>query len=475
MTRTLIRNGFVVTVNARREIFPGGYVIVEGDRIAEVGPAENCPPTDAFDKVIEARHTAVLPGLINAHQHDWYGLFKGIADGLLLEDWVGEVLLPLARNMDTRTHWLGSATSGIEMLATGTTCALNHSVTTSSPEAVDAIIDAQRQLGIRQVFAKDMRCRTPGHPDHPMYLSQALAAFEVECEKWHGADDGMVQFAMALESNAHWVAAGMSTEELILQGYHLAGKLGLQITAHIAGGTFSLEKGFLKYMRETGRTDVRYLMQLGVLDEAWILAHGIHVTELDLEHMARTGAHLAYTPSSESIRGGGIGPASNAHQAGVNVALGSDGPMVDYTVDMLEQAKVCAMMQHVRHLNPLRIPPETAIEMVTINAAKALNLDDKIGSLDVGKKADIAVFNFDLPHVGVVHRPISSLICTLRGSDVSAVLVNGKVVFENGQVTAGIDTRAITAEAQIAAQAALDHTGLDRRMTPHWRKKATAA
>ena len=114
-------------------------------------------------------------------------------------------------------------------------------------------------------------------------------------------------------------------EELITRGYDLARKLGIKISNHTAGGTFSLEKGFLKYLRETGRTDVRYLMQLGILDPHWVMIHCIHNTDLDLEQMNHVGAHLVYTPSSESIRGGGIGPASNAHRAGVNVSLGTDG------------------------------------------------------------------------------------------------------------------------------------------------------
>ena len=202
-----------------------------------------------------------------------------------------------------------------------------------------------------------------------------MAEFEEEVARWNGAHDGLVRFGMAIESNAHWVAAGMSTEELICRGYELARRLGLKITAHISGGTFSLEKGFLKYLRETGRTDVRYLMQLGILDPQWVLIHGIHCTELDIEHMAQVGCSFVYTPSSESMRGGGISPFANAQRAGVNVALGTDGPMVDYSVDMVEQMKVCALMQHVRHLDPTRMPVERTLEMATINAAKALGLE----------------------------------------------------------------------------------------------------
>src|SRR3979490_3228157 len=108
--------------------------------------------------------------------------------------------------------------------------------------------------------------------------------------------------------------------------------------------------------------------------------------------MAHVGCSFVYTPSSESTRGGGISPFANAHRAGVNVALGTDGPMVDYSVDMVEQMKGCSLMQHVRHLDPPRMPVERTLEMATINAAKALGLDKEIGSIETGKRADIAVF-----------------------------------------------------------------------------------
>ncbi len=362
----------MVTVDPQRQVFPGGYVAVDGPRIAAVGPAATTPDARTFDRAVDVAGCIVLPGLINMHQHHWYTLFKGLADGMLLEDWVSGFLLPLAQHLGSDGMRVASSIAAMEMLSTGTTCSLNHSVTTTDAEMVRATIEPQAELGIRQVYGKELRCRTAGNPRHPLTLDEALAAYEEEFRRWDGAAGGRVRLAMTIESNAHWVAAGMTTEELICRGYELARRLGVRITNHIAGGTFSIEKGFLKYLRETGRTDVRYLMQLGLLDPQWILIHGIHVTELDIEHMAQVGCSFIYTPTSESMRGGGIGPFANAHRAGINVALGTDGPMVDYSVDMVEQMKACSMMQHVRHLDPTRMPAETTIEMATINAAKAL-------------------------------------------------------------------------------------------------------
>lgn len=469
MNRVLIINGYVVTVDGARNVHPGGFIAIDGTRIAAVGPSAQTPKPDGFDEVIDAKGCIVTPGLINMHQHHWYTLFKGLADGFLLEDWVSDFLLPLALNMTEPAMRISSAVAGMEMLATGTTCSLNHSVTTTTPELVKASIEPQAKLGIRQVYAKELRCKTRGNPHHPLSLDESLAAFEEEARRWDGKHDGLVRFGMAIESNAHWVAAGMSTEELICRGYELARKLDLKITNHIAGGTFSLEKGFLRYLRETGRTDVRYLMQLGILDPQWILIHGIHVTELDIEQMARMGCSFVYTPSSESIRGGGISPFANAHRAGINVALGTDGPMVDYTVDMVEQMKVCTLMQHVRHLDPTRMPIERTLEMATINAAKALGLEREIGSIEAGKRADIAIFDLKKPYIGVLHRPLSTFVCAGNGSDARIVLVDGKTVYRDGHFTQQPDHASVFTEAEQIGREVLDKAGLSHRLAPAWR------
>lgn len=470
MPRKLIKNGYIVSVDRTRAVYPSGFVAIDGAQISDIGPSSTLPAAAGFDEVIDVAGCIVLPGLINGHQHHWYTLFKGLADGYLLEDWVTDFLLPLTRHLPEEGMRCSSYLAAMEMLATGTTCSLNHSVTTTTPEMVRATIEPQAELGIRQVFAKELRCRTIGNPQHPFTLDEFLAAFEEEFHRWDGKADGRVRMAMVIELNAHWVAAGMTTEELICRGYQLASKLKMKISTHIAGGTFSLEKGFLRYLRETGRTDVRYLMQLGLLDPHWVLIYGIHVTELDIEHMARVGCNFVYTPTSESIRGGGIGPFANAWRAGVNVALGTDGPMVDYTVDMVEQIKACMLMQHVRHLDPTRMPVERAIEMATINAAKAIGLDHQIGSLEPGKRADIAVFDMSKPYVGVLHRPISNFICAGKGSDARLVMVDGEIVYRDGVFPRFNDSHRIINDAENIGKKILDTAGLGGRLQPAWRQ-----
>src|SRR5215467_10380324 len=162
MSRILLRNGYVVTVDATRRVFPDGYVAIADSRIEAVGAGSHAPSAEGFDEVLDVRGSLVLPGLINMHQHHWYTLFKGAADGYLLEDWVSGFLLPVSGHLEAEAMRVSSCVAAMEMLATGTTCSLNHSVTTTTPALVAASIEPQRDVGVRQVYAKELRCRTPG-------------------------------------------------------------------------------------------------------------------------------------------------------------------------------------------------------------------------------------------------------------------------------------------------------------------------
>jgi len=468
MARILIKNGYVVTVNGNRDVFSTGAVAVTDGRILSVQADASAFDEAGFDEVVDARGCLVMPGLINLHQHHWYCLFKGIADGMLLEDWITDLVFPLVSRLTPEAMRVASYQCGMEMLATGTTCSFNHSVTVSTPEIVRATIEPQAELGIRQIFAKELRCRNPRFAAHPLTLDEALPALEEEVERWDGSHGGLVRMAMVIEANAHWTSSGMSTEELIVRGYELARKRDLRISSHISGGTFSLEKGLLKHLRETGRTDVRYLMQLGVLDQRWLLAHCIHCTDLDLEQMAHVGASLVYTPTSEAIRGGGIGPIANAADRGIVTALGTDGPMVDYTDDMLEQIKACVLFQHQRHMDPTRISIERAVEMATIDAARAVGLEGEIGSLEPGKQADIAVFDMRRPHVGALQRPLSAFVCAGKGSDAKVVMVAGDIVYRDGAFTNGPPPEEVLFEAERLGRDIAASAGLGGRLVSPW-------
>lgn len=413
----VISGGVVITMGADRARFDPGFVHIRDGGIEAVGPAAEAPSTERIASRIDARGCVVVPGLINAHQHPWYNLFKGLGGGMLLEQWIQNLLAPTAAAMTPAELEVSSRLAGLEMLSTGTTTCLNHSVTATDAEAVAATLEPVIESGMRQLFAKEIR---------PQGLDRQLELAEEIHRRWDGAGDGLISIGLVLESTAHWVAMGTSSEQLLIRGNELADRLGVRITDHVAGGTMSHRSGYLRFVLEMGRTDIEFLQELGVLDPKWVLAHAIHARDRDIELIAASGASVAHTPTSESARGGGITPVRRFRHAGIVVGLGSDGPMVDTSVDMLEQMKAVLLFQNQLHRDPLAISSEDALAMATCDAATVLGLAGRVGSLEPGKRADIAIFDLATPHSAVVHDPLAALTGSVRGTDARWVLVDGE-------------------------------------------------
>ena len=277
---------------------------------------------------------------------------------------------------------------------------------------------------MRQLFAKEVR------PDR---LDEQLDLAEEVHRRWHGQGAGRVAIGLVLESTAHWVAMGTSSEELLMRGNELATRIGVVISDHVAGGTMSRERGYLRFMLEMGRTDIEFLQQLGVLDPKWVLAHAIHVRDRDIDLIAASDARVIHTPTSEATRGGGITPVRRLRDAGVAVALGSDGPMGDTSVDRVEQMKAAVLFQNQLHRDPLAILPEDALAMATCEAARAIGLDDAIGSLEPGKRADLAIFDLRCPGAAVCHDPIAALVHSIHGTEARDVIVDGERLVSEGR------------------------------------------
>jgi 5-methylthioadenosine/S-adenosylhomocysteine deaminase len=315
----------------------------------------------------------------------------------------------------------------------------------------------------------------PGNPRHPRNIAEEIAYIEELIPRWKSTHEGLTRICLVAECTSVFVEQKLTSEELLIESKKLADRHGLKLAAHISGGTLSFDKSYLQILRKTGQTDAQMLMQLGLLDSSWILVHGINCTPTDLRLIANSGASLVYCPTSEAVRGGGIGPAATATAAGVNVALGSDGPMVDDSVDMIEQMKACSFLQGVKHLDPTIMPAERCIEMATINAARAIGLDGEIGSLEPGKLADIAIFNLDTPHSSPATNPITSLVFSARGPDAHTVFVNGREVVRNHKLTTFADVQSLSAHARARAQEIVTKAGLSDRARSAWLTSSASA
>ncbi|MBX9840822.1 MAG: amidohydrolase family protein [Xanthobacteraceae bacterium] len=454
-------------MNRQRDVFSAGSVVVNGTKIEKVSPGD-ARLDGPFENVIDASGMIVIPGLINAHQHFYYHLFKGLANGLLIEDWFPQVVFKVTPYLTDDDMELTSYLANIEMLLSGTTCSLNHLRLASTEATLEKLSRPAIELGIRQVVGKEVQCRLPGNPRHPRTLPEEIAFLDGLIPHWQSRSDGLIRLCLAVECNAVAMEAGVASESMLIECKELSDRFGLKVSTHHAAGTLSFDKSYLQLMRKTGRTETQALAQLGLLDDHFILAHCIHCSETDIELIAGSGASVVYTPTSEAIRAGGIGPAAAMARAGVNVALGSDGPMVDYSVDMVEQMKACLLLQNVKHLDPSAMPPERSLEFATINAAKALGLEHEIGSLEPGKRADIAMFNLANPHCGPVNNPVSALVCSAKGSDAHTVLVNGKVVVREYQLVSRVDVHGLLDRGQRRAAEIIARAELNQRTMPQW-------
>lgn len=474
MASLLLTHGYLITVNGDRDVHPDGFIHIVDDKIAGIGPMADLLPSTRADETIDLGGMVVIPGLINGHNHHWASLFKNTGEGLLLEPWLDQVTLPLMFNLGTEDLRVAAYLGAIEQIRTGTTCSLNHVVNVNNEETIEAIIRPAMEVGIRQLVTKELR-DTPNPPFSTVYpayqhvrpLKDELALAETIIDRWDGAG-GLIHMGLAIETGANWMMHNATSDQVILAGIELAQRRKLKITNHCAAGTPWLS--IKEFFHATGGGDVDYLFKLGALVENWVLIHSIHLKHNEIEHVANCGCSVITNPVSNAYSCDGIAPVKLMFQHGVNVGLGSDGAYVNCSMDMVEQMKFAALIQNVTHYDPTLISSERALEMATINTAKALGIDHLVGSLEVGKKADIAAFNFKKAHITVPNRPIGALVFSAHGTDVDTVVINGRVRLRGGELVGFTGEAEVLAEAGARAREVIHRAGIADKVYVHWRK-----
>jgi 5-methylthioadenosine/S-adenosylhomocysteine deaminase len=472
-TSTLLTNGYLVTVDPARRVIERGWIAIEGDRIAALGSMDDLPDHPGAE-VLDLSGLLVLPGFVNGHNHHWASLFKNTGEGLLLEDWLDQVTLPLMAQLTNSDLRAAAYLGAIEQLRTGTTCSLNHVINVNDLDSIQAMVEPVLDIGIRQLVTKELR-ETPvpafsgAYPARPHVRDREheLALAEEVVDRWDGAG-GLIHLGLAIETGANWMLHNQTSDEIILAGVELAKRRGLKITNHCSAGTPWLSGR--AFQHQTGGGDVDYLVRLGALSDNWVFAHALHLEQRELDHIARCGAGLITNPVSNAYSCDGLPPMRRILDSGCTVGLGSDGAYVNCSLDMVQQMKFAALLANVTHDDPLLMTAERVIEMATIGSAKAMGLDHLIGSLEVGKKADIAAFDLRKAHTTVGNRAIAALVFSAHGTDVDTVLVDGKVVLRGGELASFDAEREVLVEATARARAAIERAGLAERVFADWRR-----
>jgi len=450
----LFHHATVITMNPKREIILNGAVAIEGNRILAVGKTnrllEQYPEMERYD----CNGNILLPGLIDTHIHLAQAMIRGCADDLGLLDWLGKRVWVLQGNYTAEDGRASAALCILEMIKSGTTAFIE--VNLAERYGFDGVAEVVVQSGIRGAigkivmdlpsYAKKQGLMYPGMvEDGETSLRNTLLMHD----KWDGAANGRLRVWFGPRT------PGGVTPELYREVARLAKERKMGITMHL-----SEVREDHDYAHEMGyRTPVEFALDMGLLGKNTVLAHCVWTDEQDWKILAETGTHVSHNPASNAKTATGIAPVKGMLEHGVNVSIGCDGGPSNNTYDMIRDLRLTSYLANLREGDPTVVPAETVLEMATLYGAKALGMEDQLGSIEPGKLADFIIVNTDAPHLTPSFDPVSTLVYAAHGSDVDTVVIDGKIVMEHRQVKT-LDEIAIVNEARLRAQEVTLRAGL---------------
>ncbi|MEI7885635.1 MAG: amidohydrolase [Clostridia bacterium] len=406
--KILIENTSILTMNDKNELLEQQSIAIEDDKIVFIGEV---PKDFQADKLIDGTDKVVMPGLINAHTHIAMSLFRSYADELPLWEWLTEKIWPIEEKLTSEDVYWGSMLSIIEMLQSGITCF--NDMYFFEEETAKAVAET----GIRARLARGL---TGQDASDNWKLSENKKLYE----HWHKKADGRITVMFGPH------APYTCSPEYLLETIRVAESLHVGMHIHLSESKKEVEDSFVKY----GVSPVAQLEQLGLFELPTIAAHGVHLSDEDMEILAKHQVSIVNNPGSNLKLGNGFAPVEKLLAKGVNVALGTDGSSSNNNLNMFEEINLAALINKGANGNPLSIPAITALAMATKNGAKALGLEAEIGTLEVGKKADLIILDFKKPHLYPKYNIISSLAYSVQASDVETVIINGKIVMEEREI-----------------------------------------
>ncbi|MBB6448234.1 cytosine/adenosine deaminase-related metal-dependent hydrolase [Geomicrobium halophilum] len=415
MSKLLIKNAEIVTVNPKNEIVYGD-LLIENDQIAKID--SHIDDVD-IDKVIDARYRTVVPGFIHTHIHLCQTLFRGQGDDLELLDWLQKRIWPLEASHDEESSYY-SAMLGIgELFQSGTTTVVDMETVHHSDSAFQAIAES----GMRALSGKVMM----DYGDEVPLLLQEETETSIQesvdlLEKWHNHDNGRIQYAFS----PRFVVS--CSEDLLTQVRDLSSNYDVRVHSHAAENRGEIEI----VEQKTGMRNVVYLDHIGLANERLILAHCVWLDNEEKSIIKNRGVKVSHCPGSNLKLASGVAEVPDMLDKDLLVSLGADGAPCNNNLDMFNEIRLAATIQKPIH-GPTAMDAQRVLRMATIEGAKAVGLENEIGSLEVGKKADLSILNLNDFHVypsfGV--DPVSRIVYSATRGDVETTIINGRPVMED--------------------------------------------
>jgi len=446
MTNLLIENGSVLTMDGASTIHASGWVWVEGERVAATGGGS--PPADLAaraERVIDASHMAVLPGLVNGHTHLSQTFVRGLADDKPLLTWLKQIMWPTQAAITPQDMRLASLLGLVENLHCGVTAVVQHHKITHSAAHVDAAAEAAETVGLRMLLARGW-VDLGDAGESPEAIVEAMTRLR---ERWHGAAGGRITAGFGP------LAPWRCSDETMRRTVALARRWGLPTHLHVAETEDEIEL----LRGRSGLRHVEWLHSLDALGPDVHLVHTVWVEDAELDLIAESGAPVVHCPVSNMYLASGIAPVGKMLARGIPVALATDGPGSENSQDMLETLKVAALLAKVSSGDANALMPLDVLRMATAGGARLFGRED-LGRITAGSRADLTLVDLDNARCMPVHRADSALVYNASGPDVHTVIVDGRILLDAGQVTV-LDEAALLEECRQAARDLLRRAGVE--------------
>lgn len=415
----ILIGGSIITMNESFEIIHDGMLVIKDSKIVALDTRESLDGQYQADETIDCSGQYILPGLINAHTHVPMTLLRAMADDLRLDVWLMGYIMPVEREfVSPEFVRLGTTLACAEMIRGGVTAFADMYYFEAD------IAEATAAAGLRAMLCESI-LKFPT-PDAGTY-EDSLEYSRRFIEDWK--DHHLVMPTIAPH------AIYSNTEETLHRCVDLVKDYGLPMMTHIS----ETKREVNDSMEQNGKTVVPYMKDQGIFDVPVIAAHCVHIDEHEMRMLKKHGATAAHCPSANLKLASGIAPISQMLEIGVNVAIGTDGPASNNDLDMFEEMRLAALLAKVTPNNPTALPAKQALTMATVNGAKALGIEDKAGSLEVGKLADLIVVDaqplHNMPHFASnPDAPYSQLVYSTKSSDVQHTIVHGKLLMKNREL-----------------------------------------
>ena len=398
---------YVITMDAQRRVIENGALAIQGRKIVAVGARAEIDKQFQAKQRLDRPDAMLAPGFIDTHTHAPMSLFRGIADDKRLQDWLEHYIFPAeARNVDAEFVRWGTRLACLEMALYGTT------TFTDMYYFEDTLAETTREAGLRGVLGETII----GFPA-PDYKTPAAALAGTERYIQRFRNDPLIVPAVAPHSV-------YTTTDAILTGSRaLASKYDVPLLVHLS----ETKKENADLLAKRNMTPTALLDSLGVLNGRTVAAHGVWLDDNDLDILARHRTGLAHCPTSNTKLASGIARVLEILRRGMDMGLGTDGfAGSNDSADLMQEMALASKLQKVTSMDPEALPAEQALEMATIIGARALGLDKEIGSLEAGKFADVIAISLTAPHATPIYNPYSLLVYSLKATDVSDVMINGR-------------------------------------------------